>query len=67
MAPRIRRSLRQGRPISAFFLPQTFPVITTHSYYQLTGSVVRVRYTVPTERNERESDFLNHPDYIRAL
>ncbi|KAF8808733.1 hypothetical protein BYT27DRAFT_7255360 [Phlegmacium glaucopus] len=40
-------------------------VLLAKSVQSFTGSVVRVRYTIPTERNERESEFPNHPDYVR--
>ena len=66
MAPRDRRFPRQDCSVGAFF-PQSFLVIITHSYLQLTGSFVRVRYSMPSEGRERESEFPNHPNHIRPL
>ena len=68
MACRDCRIHSKDRPIGALISPQAFlVVIPPHFYHQLTGSTVRVRYSIPTERNERESGFPNHPDYIRPL
>ena len=67
MARRDCRLASENRSISALLSPQAFLVILPHFYHQLTGSTVRVRYSLPTERNERESGFPNHPDYIRPI